>query len=127
MCTTVDRNIGPEDESPSRNSQRALVYGAESNDRSRGTEVSRRSFARSQSVRARPVRTPRSNSAKLNGTFLTECSFGVAHDRLIKVVTDVQPFEPHWELLNQIDLSNRKLDSVARMKEILPNLDTLNL
>lgn len=64
---------------------------------------------------------------KPNGTFLTECSFGVTHDRLVQVITDVQPFEPYWEELSAIDLSNKKLESVTRLKEFLPQLDVLNL
>lgn len=62
-----------------------------------------------------------------NATFLTECSFGVAHDRLVEVITDVQPFEPYWEQLSAIDLSRKGLDSVARLKEFLPRLDSLSL
>ncbi|KAF8208591.1 hypothetical protein K438DRAFT_1812522 [Mycena galopus ATCC 62051] len=62
-----------------------------------------------------------------NGTFLTECSFGVAHDRLVEVLTDVEPFEPHWENLGTVDLSDRRLESAARLKEFLPSLDALNL
>ena len=62
-----------------------------------------------------------------NATFLTECSFGVAHDKLVQVITDVQPFEPHWEDLSSIDLSKKSLDSVARLKEFLPKLDSLTL
>jgi hypothetical protein len=62
-----------------------------------------------------------------NATFLTECSFGVAHDRLVEVITDVQPFSPHWEELSSIDLSNKRLESVARLKEFLPRLDALSL
>ncbi|TDL23216.1 hypothetical protein BD410DRAFT_747256 [Rickenella mellea] len=62
-----------------------------------------------------------------NATFLTECSFGVAHDRLVQVITDVQPFEPHWEALASIDLSGKRVDSVARLKEFLPKLDALYL
>ncbi|KAF8635927.1 hypothetical protein AX15_000102 [Amanita polypyramis BW_CC] len=64
---------------------------------------------------------------KANATFLTECSFGVTHDRLVQVITDVQPFEPYWEELSSIDLSNKKLESVARLIEFLPHLDVLNL
>jgi hypothetical protein len=64
---------------------------------------------------------------KANGTFLTECSFGVTHDRLVQVITDVQPFEPYWEELTSIDLSNKRLESVTRLKEFLPQLDALNL
>ncbi|KAJ7134344.1 hypothetical protein C8R44DRAFT_838531 [Mycena epipterygia] len=79
---------------------------------------SRRAFSRSQ--------THRSMGAN-NGTFLTECSFGVAHDRLVEVLTDVEPFEPHWEGLSTVDLSGRRLESAARLKEFLPALDALNL
>ena len=63
----------------------------------------------------------------VNATFLTECSFGIAHDRLVQCITDVQTFEPHWENLLSIDLSGKQLDSVARLKEFLPSLDTLKL
>ena len=62
-----------------------------------------------------------------NATFLTDCSFGVAHDKLVEVITDIVPFEPHWEGLSSIDLSSRKLESVARLKEFLPKLDILQL
>ncbi|KAI0088557.1 hypothetical protein BDY19DRAFT_170976 [Irpex rosettiformis] len=78
----------------------------------------------SQTHSARSLRFAGGNA---NATFLTECSFGVAHDRLVQVITDVQPFEPHWETLPAIDLSRKELDSVARLKEFLPKLDSLNL
>lgn len=84
----------------------------------------RRVFSRTYSQRQSPGR---SFNAKANATFLTECSFGVAHDRLVEVITDVQPFEPYWDQLASIDLSNAKLESVARLKEFLPRLDILNL
>ncbi|KAG1822617.1 uncharacterized protein BJ212DRAFT_1329202 [Suillus subaureus] len=64
---------------------------------------------------------------KANATFLTECSFGLAHDRLVQVITDVQPFEPHWDELHTIDLSRKSLDGVTRLKEFLPKLDSLVL
>lgn len=65
--------------------------------------------------------------ARFNATFLTEASFGVAHDKLVHVITDVQPFEPHWEELSCIDLANKSIESVARLKEFLPRLHTLSL
>ncbi|TBU25484.1 hypothetical protein BD311DRAFT_669517 [Dichomitus squalens] len=83
-------------------------------------QVSRRVSTASRS-------TPNLSSAAGNATFLTECSFGVAHDRLVQVITDVQPFEPYWEELTSIDLSHRNLDSTARLKEFLPRLDSLSL
>lgn len=60
-----------------------------------------------------------------NATFLTECSFGVSADKLVQVITDIVPFEPHWEGLASIDLSSRNLESVTRLKEFLPRLGTL--
>ncbi|KAG2010102.1 protein phosphatase regulatory subunit, variant 3 [Coprinopsis cinerea AmutBmut pab1-1] len=88
-------------------------------------EGSRRVFSRSQTHRPSPRRAK--SSERANATFLTECSFGVAHDRLVEVITDVQPFEPFWDQLGSIDLSGKKLESVARLKEFLPRLDSLNL
>ena len=89
--------------------------------RAAGTrDISRRSFSGFGSARSSKV-------GGGNATFLTECSFGVAHDRLVQVITDVQPFEPYWDQLSAIDLSNKGLESVARLKEFLPRLDSLTL
>lgn len=84
----------------------------------KANESSRRMFSRSRTHKP---------STGGNATFLTECSFGVAHDRLVEVITDVQPFLPHWEELSSIDLSGKMLESVARLKEFLPRLETLKL
>jgi hypothetical protein len=62
-----------------------------------------------------------------NATFLTECSFGVAHDKLVQLITDVQPFEPYWEDLKSIDLRGRSVDNLARLKEFLPKLEEVLL
>jgi hypothetical protein len=96
----------------------SLVSTAPSASASMSGSSSRRVFSRSQAQRSVGAN---------NGTFLTECSFGVAHDRLVEVLTDVEPFEPHWEALSTVDLSNRRLESAARLKEFLPALDALNL
>ena len=87
-------------------------------------DTPRRALSRSQTHRPSPAKR---SFSRANGTFLTECSFGVARDRLVEVITDIQPFEPHWEELSSIDLSNRKLESLARLKEFLPRLDSLNV
>ncbi|KAG2144182.1 uncharacterized protein EDB93DRAFT_1154211 [Suillus bovinus] len=81
----------------------------------------RRAFSTSQKSRLS------GKDQKTNATFLTECSFGLAHDRLVQVITDVQPFEPHWDELHSIDLSRKSLDGVTRLKEFLPKLDSLVL
>lgn len=74
-------------------------------------------------------RSTRSRAGNDNGnaTFLTECSFGVAHDKLVQLITDVQPFEPYWETLKSIDLRNRGVDSLTRLKEFLPALQEVLL
>ncbi|KAH7925885.1 hypothetical protein BV22DRAFT_1088208 [Leucogyrophana mollusca] len=87
------------------------------------TNTSRRVSSMSQRTRIATMDA----KGKGDATFLTEWSFGLAHDRLVQVITDIQPFEPYWEELNAIDLSRRTLDSVARLKEFLPKLDSLTL
>lgn len=77
--------------------------------------------------RFRSFRSYRGTSRRADATFLTECSFGVAHDRLVQLITDVQPFEPYWENLRSIDLSNKGVESLARLKEFLPALDEARL
>lgn len=89
-------------------------------------DTSRRAFSRSRTGR-RLSFTADKTSPNLNATFLTECSFAVSHDRLVEVITDVQPFTPHWDELASIDLAGKKLESVARLKEFLPRLGTLSL
>ncbi|KAJ1303513.1 hypothetical protein OPQ81_011698 [Rhizoctonia solani] len=64
---------------------------------------------------------------KGDATLLTECSFGVAHERLVELITDVHPYQPYWEPLSEIDLSKKGIESLARLKEFLPNLDRLNV
>ncbi|KAJ3515869.1 hypothetical protein NLJ89_g1479 [Agrocybe chaxingu] len=104
--------------------------------KSKSSESPRRVFSRSYTHRPsstspasgqRSFSKANSSANKANATFLTECSFGVAHDRLVEVITDAQPFEPHWEELSSIDLSGAKLESVARLKEFLPRLGALCL
>jgi protein NUD1 len=84
---------------------------------------SRRTLSRTHS--RKPPSSVANNVA--NVTFLTECSFGVAHDRLVQILTDVQPFEPYWEELSSLDISGKNVDSVARLKEFMPKLDSLCL
>jgi len=62
-----------------------------------------------------------------NQTFLTDCSFGVSREKLVHIITDVHPYMPHWDALGEIDLSNKGIESTARLKEFLPKLATLNL
>lgn len=116
-----------EDESPSKTSssstrpdeiQPLSARWSTPSNRPGGGDGARGGLSRSQTHRM---------GANPNATFLTECSFGVTHDRLVQVITDIQPFEPHWESLKSIDLSKKSIESVARLKEFLPQLDCLSL
>lgn len=116
--TSRDEEDEGEDQTPCKSSsqQRSMVgslLGASAAGSSSSLGLSAPSRLGTRSVRAR------------DATFLTECSFGVAHDRLLECITDVQPFEPHWEELGRIDLSGKKLDSLARLKEFMPKLEEL--
>ncbi|CAD6582713.1 MAG: hypothetical protein CYPHOPRED_002105 [Cyphobasidiales sp. Tagirdzhanova-0007] len=92
---------------------------------------------RSRSLRLRARNTSTSTSASTlawqrkpqnaNATLLTECSFGVSHDRLLQVLTDVAPFEPCWKELRRLNLADRGLESTIRLKDFLPKLDELDL
>lgn len=94
------------------------MRGSKSQD---GGSISRRSLSRSNASVLGEA------SRKGHATFLTEWSFEVAHDRLVTVITDVQPFKPYWEELDAIALDDKHLDGVARLKEFLPRLDALSL
>ena len=87
---------------------------------SQSNNSSRRPFSRSTKEKELSL-------AQGNQTFLTECSFGVAYDKLVHVITEVHPYVPHWETLDHINLSKKGIESVARLKEFLPNLDALTL
>lgn len=97
-------------------------------DRSFPVNAARRSFA--QSSRAGNM-TGRSvwnfNASAADQTFLTQASFNVAHDRMVEVLTDVAPFAPDWENLETLDLSNRRLESLVRLKDFVPSLSRLHL
>ena len=143
MCAILlTSRSGYDDESPSKGSLHSARNPNQSlqpfpsrtakDDPNTSVASPNRSLVRSKTMRSMPPKgstrvqaTPSRGNA--NATFLTECSFGVAHDRLVEVITDVQPYEPYWETLTTIDLSGKKLDSVARLKEFLPRLDHLKL
>ncbi|KAH8928697.1 L domain-like protein [Atractiella rhizophila] len=62
-----------------------------------------------------------------NKTIMTDCSFGVSQDRIIKLLTDIEPFEPNWEKLVAISLRGKQVDGVVRLKEFCPALDEVDL
>lgn len=138
-CRLIPLSIGIDDKSPLRPTSLAhppagrLLPGVK---HGLGTDdMSDTGVPTSGIARRVPARSQRSTSPSVivgvgtqpNATFLTEASFGVAHDKLVQVITDTQPFEPYWEELSTIDLANKDIESVARLKEFLPRLHTLSL
>lgn len=60
-------------------------------------------------------------------TFLTDCSFGMTRERLLKLITDIEPYEPLWEKLKVLNLGGKRVESLVRLDEFLPNLDEVDL
>lgn len=58
---------------------------------------------------------------------MTQCSFSVSHEKLVKYITDVEPFEPNWEALTSIALVDKGAESLVRLKDFLPSLDQLDV
>jgi hypothetical protein len=138
-CGLIPLSIGVDDKSPLRPTSLAhlpagtLLPGVKhglgtddtSDTRVPTSDIARRVPARSQQSTSPSVIV--GVGTQPNATFLTEASFGVAHDKLVQVITDTQPFEPYWEELSSIDLADKNIESVARLKEFLPRLHTLSL
>ncbi|KDN52631.1 L domain-like protein [Tilletiaria anomala UBC 951] len=66
-------------------------------------------------------------SAWLDATILTEMSFAIAQDRVLQVLTDVVPWQPDWENLSVLDLSNRRVETLMKLQDFCPNLLDVNL
>lgn len=138
-CRLIPLSVGIDDKSPLRPTnlahpaagtllpgvKRGLGTDDTSDTRVPISDIARRVPARSQHPTSHSVTV--GVGSQPNATFLTEASFGVAHDKLVQVITDLQPFEPYWEELSSIDLANKNIESVARLKEFLPQLRTLSL
>ncbi|KAG8927688.1 hypothetical protein FRC02_007914 [Tulasnella sp. 418] len=75
------------------------------------------------------VRSFSRTKRKLPGdeTFLTEASFKITQDRLVQALTSVQPYEPHWEQLRELNLNKKNIDGLARLNKFVPNLDKLSV
>jgi predicted DNA-binding antitoxin AbrB/MazE fold protein len=84
---------------------------------------------------ARPSRHKSSSNNNLSMTTTTshsnnlieEYSFELNYSKLIKIITDFEPFEPFWNSIKVINLAGKSIDSVIRLNEILPALDQIDL
>jgi len=94
--------------------------------------------SRSNSSMATPQsRTLRANSTHNTNLSMTtttnsnnlieDYSFELNYSKLIKIITDFEPFEPFWNSIKVINLASKSIDSVIRLNEILPALDQIDL
>ncbi|KAI5475630.1 leucine-rich repeat protein [Pseudohyphozyma bogoriensis] len=121
-----------------KNIDRALqelqVEAPETSEEHSGTsDIILGSFGSAPKLRVKSSRSVASNSRTFrrttapDATFMTDCSFGVARDNVVRYINDVEPFEPDWEGLRSINLSKKGAESMARLQDFLPNLDEIDL
>ncbi|KAL9939838.1 hypothetical protein V8E36_001655 [Tilletia maclaganii] len=60
-------------------------------------------------------------------TLATNASFSVARDRIVELIADVAPWEEHWEEMDEIDLSDRRVETVLRLRDFCPALLHVNI
>ncbi|GAD99037.1 hypothetical protein AOR_1_1896144 [Paecilomyces variotii No. 5] len=65
-------------------------------------------------------RTHHTSLRQVHGTF------ALAAEDLIKHITDVEPYEPYWEDIRRLDLSNKGLITLHRLNEFCPRLEELD-
>ena len=51
----------------------------------------------------------------------------LAVDEMIKAITDVEPYEPYWEQIRRLDLSNKKLATLHRFGDYCSGVEELNV
>ncbi|KAK9465747.1 hypothetical protein V1512DRAFT_248796 [Lipomyces arxii] len=56
-----------------------------------------------------------------------ESSFSIAVQNLVKVLTDIQPFEVHWEDIVNLDLQGRELETLVRLEDWCPSIVELDV
>ncbi|KAK9385487.1 hypothetical protein V1515DRAFT_608231 [Lipomyces mesembrius] len=56
-----------------------------------------------------------------------ESSFSIAVQNLVKILSDIHPFEPYWQDITTLDLQGRDLETLVRLDEWCPQLLDLNV
>jgi protein NUD1 len=56
-----------------------------------------------------------------------ECSFSLATEELVKKLTDVEPYEPYWEHIRQIDLRRKGLITLHMLNDFCPRIEELDV
>ncbi|WAQ81644.1 hypothetical protein PtA15_1A986 [Puccinia triticina] len=96
---------------------------SQSNSSTMATPQARSSRQKSSSCNHLSMTTTTSHSNNL----VEDYSFELNYSKLIKIVTDFEPFEPFWNSIKVINLAGKSIDSVIRLNEILPALDQIDL
>ncbi|KAK9479199.1 hypothetical protein V1514DRAFT_328729 [Lipomyces japonicus] len=56
-----------------------------------------------------------------------DSSFSIAIQNLVRVLSDIQPFEPYWEDITTLNLPSRNLETLVRLEEWCPNVHNMNV
>ncbi|KAI9836465.1 MAG: hypothetical protein M1819_001497 [Sarea resinae] len=56
-----------------------------------------------------------------------EASFSLAIEELVKKLTDVEPFEPYWEYIRQLDLKNKGLMTLHMLNQFCGRIEDLDV
>ena len=56
-----------------------------------------------------------------------ENRFSFTIKNLVQKITDIEPFEPHWDYLRSLDLGNRNLESLHMLDEFCGRIEELNI
>ncbi|KAH0536403.1 hypothetical protein FGG08_006728 [Glutinoglossum americanum] len=56
-----------------------------------------------------------------------ECSFSLATEELVKRLTDVEPYEPYWEYIRQVDLREKGLITLHMLDDFCPRIEELDV
>ncbi|KAL7267261.1 Protein nud1 [Rhizina undulata] len=55
-----------------------------------------------------------------------EASFSIATENLVKHLTDVEPYEPYWDFMKYLKLSDRKIETLHTLNEWCPRIEELD-
>lgn len=56
-----------------------------------------------------------------------EASFSIAQENLVKHMTDVEPYNPYWEHIKSLKLSDRRLETLHPLNEWCPMISELDV
>ncbi|EEB06149.1 SIN component scaffold protein [Schizosaccharomyces japonicus yFS275] len=78
---------------------------------------------------ARPVpfRNHLEATDQVNLSKAEDCSFSVSRGSIIRLLSKVEPYEPFWERIIQLDISRRHLSSIIGISDFCPAIEELSI